>query len=137
MKKFLALLFVFVLAVSCVACKSSEIDVPREVDMTIRQAYIDAHGLSGEYSEPWELGVRYYGYYDGAYVFDAGNNGMVLPWVTGPYRTRIGDLVFHFSQNQSLDVYKDGEVKGLKDAYKAGWLSDEALADLHKSFDGE
>ena len=137
MKKFLALLFVFVLAVSCVACKSSEIDVPRDVDMTIRQAYIDAHGLSGQYSEPWELGVMYYGCYDGAYVFDAGETGVVTGLVTGPYRTRIGDLVFHFSQNQTLDVYKDGEVKGLKDAYKAGWLSDEALADLHKSFDGE
>ena len=129
MKKFLALLLLTVVMLSCVAC-NSEGRVTPEVEEAIKQTYLDTFETNDSVKTK-DLSLKHYGCYDGAYVV----------FVDGPYmyqavmRTeRIGGMTFTFGSSQELHVYKDGEIKVLREAYFAGWLSDKALADLHKFF---
>ena len=129
MQKIVAILLVFIMAISCVACNSEGRGTP-EVEEAIKQTYLDTFETNDSIKTK-DLSLRHYGCYDGAYVF----------FVDGPYgymtmirSEEIGSRTFLFPSSQELYVFKDGEIKALRNAYSAGWLSDEALADLHKSF---
>lgn len=128
MKKFLALLLLVVVMLFCVAC-NSEGRVTPEVEEAIKQTYINTIENS-KYLKVEELSLEHYGCYDGAYVFDAGRS-MDFGWSQPQW---IGGMTFNFGSGQVLHVYKDGEIKVLREAYSDGWLSNESLADLHKYF---
>lgn len=133
-KRALAIILLVVLTLSCIACDSEK---PQEADgsteefeWVIKMAYLDTFE-NDRAIKPRHLSLRHYGCYDGAYVF----------FVDGPYgymtmirSEEIGSRTFLFPSSQELYVFKDGEIKALRNAYSAGWLSDKALADLHKSF---
>ena len=134
MKRALAIILLVVIILSCAACDSEKPQVTdgitEELEWGIKMAYLDAFENNND-MKPRDLSLRHYGCYDGAYVF----------FVDGPYgymtmmRTEeIGGRSFLFPSNQELYVFKDGQIDVLPNAYTAGWLSDEALADLHKSF---
>lgn len=129
MQKIVAILLVFIMAISCVACDSEGRGTP-EVEEAIKQTFLDTFETDDSIKTK-DLSLKHYGCYDGAYVV----------FVDGPYmymdvmRTeRIGGMTFTFGSSQKLYVYKDGEMKTLLKAYYAGWLSDEALTKIHKYF---
>lgn len=81
-----------------------------------------------------DLSLRYYGEYDGCHVaFVDTPDG--VPAVER--EDEIAGFTFHYNNYQRLNVYKDGQILTLTDAYAVGWLSDDAIAQLHSAYTNE
>ena len=81
-----------------------------------------------------DLSLRYYGEYDGCHVAFVDTPDDV-PAVER--EDEIAGFTFHYNNYQRLNVYKDGQILTLTDAYAAGWLSDDAIAQLHSAYTNE
>ena len=127
MKKFLAILLLVVVILSCVACDSSEEEITPELELAMKQAYLDNITVNKSLTVD-DLSLTHCGCYDGAYVFflKIGEMGLESIGTMG-----IGGLIFYVNDGVRPYAYKDGEIKSLGKAYKDGWISDKSLALLH------
>lgn len=44
---------------------------------------------------------------------------------------QVGDYLFTYPTLKQIDIYRNGKFADLDEAYKKGWLSDEAVRDIH------
>lgn len=117
------LLVAMLLPVLC-GCQTSSQD-PQNAMI---QAYIKLHDLQNE--EANDISVEYLGCFEEAHV------GLLGGIVISPAfeDDEIGGLMFSYPDSGKLQVYLDGEIKELSEAYNAGWLSDEALEDIWEKY---
>ncbi len=103
---------------------------PEPLDAELEQEIIDRYIALHAKDSDTEITVRldYFGTYDGAVV--AFIDSSFCSYVCEASSEFIGPWEFSYRNGQRMDVYKDGEFLPLKDAYSAGWLSEEGLAQL-------
>lgn len=99
-----------------------------EAESNIKSYYIVQNGDSPEFDEA-TLRLEYYGEYCGAYVYFVDCNLWEYPGIE--MTDDVAGLEFYYTSGQKLEVFKDGQVLKLADAYEAGWLTAESVAALH------
>lgn len=77
------------------------------------------------------LSVDYLGAYHDCHVafFDG-----PFFYTTAVVEQQIGEITFVYPDSQKLQVYRNGIVLELSEAYEAGWVSDEMLAQIHADY---
>lgn len=101
-------------------------EVPFSADkqQEISDAWIDKYGKW--YILNWDVYTRYYGTYGDSVVFF--NNGDIAASVLS--EIRVAESVFKHGSGFSLNVYRDGEIYNLEDAYENGILTKEQIAEI-------
>ena len=95
-------------------------EIPADVELAMKTAYQKRYADAAH-------SIRYYGCYDGAHVGFVDGNGEYGCAIT---KDVICGLIFVYPSTQKLDVYKDGEILKLKEAYEAGWFTADGLKQL-------
>jgi hypothetical protein len=127
MKKLLAILLILALMLCAVGCQTSEnpgSDMNLESD--IIKAYLAYLGPAWDLSED-ELSIDSYGTY----------NGCTVGYINGPIGyaavisgEKVGPYIFEYGDSQKMLAYKDGQIKSMAEAYKLGWLNDDAVKQI-------
>ena len=123
MKKPICIVFIFVLMLitlgGCGKAKDG-----REL---MAEAYAANHDCKAK-----DVKVEYYGEFEDCHV------GMVygpgVYYAQAVLEEQVGDTVFRYSQQHSLSVCRDGKLMGLKEAYEAGWLSQETVDQIYAAW---
>ncbi len=98
-----------------------------ELEQEIIDKYTALHVQDSEADASVEL--EYFGTYDGCVVAFIHLSG--YDYLAMEDHVSTGGLVFWYGSSQRLTVYRDGSFLSLDDAYLAGWLTDDGLAQLH------
>ena len=127
MKKFLAILMILSIMLCAVGCQTSEnpgSDMNLESD--IIKAYLAYLGPAWNLSED-ELSIDSYGTY----------NDCTVGYINGPIgyaavisSEKVGPYIFEYGDSQKMLAYKDGQIKSMAEAYKLGWLNDDAVKQI-------
>ncbi len=96
----------------------------------MKLAFLSKYVTDGDWSTK-DLSVVYYGEYDGAHV---GFINGIFGYTQALCTEMVGQYAFHYNTGQKLQVYYDGQIMGLKEAYDQGILSDEAVGLLYKAY---
>ena len=129
MKKLLAILLILALMLCAVGCQTSKnpgSDMNLESD--IIKAYLAYLGPAWNLSED-ELSIDSYGTY----------NDCTVGYINGPIgyadvisSEKVGPYIFEYGDSQKMLAYKDGQIKSMEEAYKLGWLNDDAVKQIHE-----
>lgn len=109
--------------------------VPTEVtDEDILRAFAEKNPSLTEGYTLDDLSVIRIGVYDGC----------VAVWVNGPFdyndaitTQRVDGLAFVYGSSHTIDLYRDGTLYKLPEAWEAGLLTRAALEDLHEALGGD
>ena len=129
MKKLLTFIFSAVLAISAAAFAACEDIEDRAMQSRIINAWLDDNPDTD--AAAYELSVDVRGVYGDTYVF----------YLNGPFGyaqaltyTFIDNVYFAYPDFQQLEVYNDGEIYTLEEAFDAGFLTHENLLDIQKKY---
>lgn len=129
MKKLLTFIFSAVLAISAAAFAACEDIENRAMQSRIINAWLDENPNTDVAA--YELSVDVRGVYGDTYVF----------YLNGPFGyaqaltyTFIDNVYFAYPDFQQLEVYNDGEIYSLEEAFAAGLLTHENLLDIQKKY---
>lgn len=124
------ILICLLLGCALAGCAASTNTEGAVVEEAIKTAYYQKYQQDGCLME--DLSVRYYGEYDGCHV--AFIDGGPYDYRTVLTEDVIAGYTFTYNNSHKLDVYRDGEILTLAEAYEAGWLTEEAVAQLHADY---
>lgn len=96
----------------------------------MKEAFLAQYVTGGDWTTA-DLTVIYYGEYDGAHV---GFINGIFGYTQALTSEKVGKFTFQYATGQKLQVYYDGQLMGLKDAYDKGILSDEAVGRLYQAY---
>lgn len=126
MRKWIYVLIAVLLFGFLTGCASAEERKQERLEKSMAKAYAEANGYDTE-----EISVDYLGAYQDCHVaYFHGPFGITQAVV----EQQIGKITFVYPDGQKLHVYRDGEVLELSEAYEAGWVSDEILAQIRADF---
>ena len=123
MRRLLMTLVIVIMAMAfAVQAAAVEYEIPADIAQQIKEAY-----ATGEEYTADELSIRSFGQHEGCWVF----------FMDGPFdypsmedTEEVAGKEFWYPSTQKLLVYRDGTILKLADAYEAGWLSDDGVAQL-------
>lgn len=96
------------------------------LDENIEKAILDLYDNYGD-----EIYVEhYYGNYNGAHAYFIG--GVGFPAVI-TYE-QIGEYLFTYSSANQMEIYKDGKIYSLTEAYNLGYLDDTSVEKLYNKY---
>lgn len=128
MKRFMICLMALTILVSLAACAGTKSQDKLEQEM--KEAYMRQFVEEDDYSIE-NLSIAHYGEYDGCQVVFVNGYFMYLQALSGE---TVAGYNFRYSSSQKLLAYKDGTYQYLQEAYDDGWLSDEAIGELHAAY---
>lgn len=123
-RKGFAVICVIVMLIAALAGCAKE---PEDPQQAMKEAYAKQYIVDGCKAE--DLSVDYFGEYEGCHV---GYIGGFFAYTTALEYEEIGSVKFCFPSSDRPWVYRDGKLMQLSAAYEAGWLSDEAIGQIHK-----
>ena len=147
MKKLFAILLILALMLCAVGCQTLEnsnsgtnsnnaadsentmsSDPDKNLESDIIKAYLAYLGPNWDLSED-ELSIDSYGTY----------NSCTVGYINGPFAytqaltgEKVGPYIFQYSDSQQMKAYKDGQIKTMAEAYKLGWLDDDAVKQIYE-----
>ena len=101
-----------------------------DAELLMKQAFLSVYDEKGEYSAN-DLSVTFYGTYGEAHV---GFINGILMYTQAISTERIAGLLFRYNTGQRIQVYHNGELMPLAEAYDRGVLTQEDIATIHGKF---
>lgn len=101
-----------------------------DVIEAMKAAFLSQYVTKGDWTTA-DLTVIYYGEYDGAHV---GFINGIFGYTQALTSETVGKFTFRYNTGQKLQLYYDGQLMSLKDAYDKGILTDEAVARLYQAY---
>lgn len=127
MKKLLAILMILSIMLCAVGCQTSENPGSNvNLESAIKKAFVAYLGPAWNLSED-ELSIDSYGTYNGCTVCYVNGPIMYAAAIDGE---KVGPYIFSYPDSQKLLSYKDGQIKSMAEAYKLGWLNDDAVKQI-------
>ena len=99
-------------------------------ELLMKQAFLSVYDEKGEYSAN-DLSVTFYGTYGEAHV---GFINGILMYTQAISTERIAGLLFRYNTGQRIQVYHNGELMPLAEAYDRGVLTQEDIVTIHGKF---
>lgn len=129
MKKLFIVVLILALIMCIAGCQNSA-----NSESAIKRAFIEQFIPEFERDSITEdmVGIWSYGTYDGCTVGYFGykdGGGMTLSG------EMVGPFIFYYPSTTKMKAYKDGVIKSMPEAYKLGWLDDDAvrqIREIHK-----
>ena len=101
-----------------------------DAELLMKQAFLSIYDEKGEHSLS-ELSVTFYGTYGEAHV---GVIHGIFMYTQVISTERIAGLLFRYNTGQRIQVYHNGELMPLAEAYDRGVLTQEDIATIHGKF---
>lgn len=105
---------------------SITLDIQQGMKLAFLTQYVD----SDDYTTK-DLSVVYYGEYGGAHV---GFINGIFMYTQALTSETVGGVTFRYNTGQKLQVYYEGELMGLGEAYDRGILTQDHLIALHSAY---
>ena len=105
-------------------------DTTLNIQTQMRMAFLEQVVGEGDWTVN-DLSVTYYGEFSGAHV---GFINGILAYTQAFTSETVGNVTFRYSTGQRLQVYYEGEIMGLSEAYTRGILTQEDLVKLRHSY---
>lgn len=135
MKKLFSIFLILALLLCAVGCHTSEYNsinegfkIDKALESEIKKAFIAYKGPAWDLSED-ELSIDSYGTYNGCTVCYVNGSFVYADVIDGE---KVGPYIFRYPDSQKMLSYKDGQIKSMAEAYKLGWLNDDAVKQIHE-----
>jgi len=106
-------------------------EIPQNVQINIRQTFLDMYLNSGEPYTTDDLSLRVFGVFGDTYaVFVDG----VIPYSEIYSIDSPNGYKFYYPTTQKLLIYRGGELVSLHEGYKNGWITEEQLRTIYVNY---
>ena len=140
MKKVWYLCLIFALCLSLCACgtdgaseEEGVFGIPARVVREIQKAYYEDYidQMEGMSADDVKI-LSFYGEYSGAYAVFL--SGAPVGYPQAEFTLQVNGLPFIFASYHTMDIYCDGELYGLSEAFDGGILSEADLQALYEAY---